>query len=158
MGTIIAIIGAILGTGGITALLTVILSARKYKAEARAIEQQYETARREGEERINQAVRQQMLELSQVYKKDSDELRKQTVALYCKINELNGKIQELMNWIAYDNAKYRGWLETELIKLNPDIQFPECRPAPKFLVEPTVIMTDSDAAIAGVTPSTNSNT
>lgn len=134
---IITIISAVIGSGGIAAAITAIVSSKKYKAEAMLLEQQAETARKDSEERMHENIRKQIMELSDVHKKESAELRKQNAILSTKINELNDEIQKLMEWIVYDNAKYRAWLETELVKLKPDIEFPECRPAPKFVTEPT---------------------
>lgn len=130
---IITIISTILGTGGITAILTSIFSAKKYKAEALRIEQDTEQERQESEQRMNDSIRQQIMELSEIHRKESDVLRKQNKILSDQIKDLNMKIQDLMEWIAYDNSKYRAWLETELVKLKSDIVFPECRPAPKFV-------------------------
>lgn len=128
----VTIISVILGGGGVAAAISAIVSAKKYKAEARLIEQQAETARVESEERMNENIRKQLTEISEIYKKESKELRMLNASLNRKVSELNNEIQKLMEWIVYDNAKYRCWLEHELVKLNPDIKFPECRPAPEF--------------------------
>lgn len=138
---IITIIGAIIGSGGLTAAITALLSVRKYKAEARAIEQDAENARKEIEQKMNESIRQQIMDISNVHKKESEELRVQNEKLYSKIDNLNNKINELMEWIVYDNAKYRAWLENELVKVKPDIEFPECRPTPRFVPEPNPVAT-----------------
>ena len=130
---IMTIVATILGTGGVTALLTTILNAKKYKAEAMRIEQETERDRKESEQRMNESIKNQIMELSEIHKKESAALRKQNKVLSDQINDLNNKIHELMEWIAYDNSKYRGWLETELVKLKPDIVFPNCKPVPKFV-------------------------
>jgi len=129
---VISVITAILGTGGITAIITEILTARKYRAEAQRIEQDTANQRRISEQEMQSYIRSQMMEINETYKKESDELRRQNEELTHRINDLTKKTQELMEWIIYDNNRYRSWLETELIKLKPDIQFPTCRPAPGF--------------------------
>lgn len=143
MNYIVTIIGTIIGSGGLAAAITSLLSIRKYKAEARSIEQEAENARKEIEQRMNESIRQQIMDISNVHKQESEELRVQNEKLYGKIDNLNNKINELMEWIVYDNAKYRAWLENELVKLKPDIEFPECRPTPRFVPEPNPVATQN---------------
>lgn len=143
MNYIVTIIGVLLGSGGLATAITSIVSIRKYKAEAEAIKQNSENARKEIEQRMNESIRQQIMEISDIHKRESEELRTQNEKLYSKIDNLNSKINELMEWIVYDNAKYRAWLENELVKLKPDIEFPECRPTPRFVPEPNPVATQS---------------
>lgn len=135
MGTaqlIASIIAAVVGTGGIASIIIAVFSIRKYKAEARSIEQQTETARRESEQKMNEYIRTQLKELSDTHRAESEELRKQNRELSEEIVNLNNKVNQLMSWIVGDNLTYRSWLENELRKLKPDIKFPKCRPAPGF--------------------------
>jgi predicted nuclease with TOPRIM domain len=81
---------------------------------------------------MNEYIRTQLKELSDTHRQESDELRKQNRELNAKITELNDKINQLMTWVVVDNNSYRTWLENELLKLKPDIEFPKCRPAPGF--------------------------
>lgn len=129
---VIAIITSVLGSGGIAATITAFLSAKKYKAETNILEQQAESARTESEQKMNEYIRSQLKELSETHKQESDELRRQNHELSEKISVLNGKINQLMTWVIVDNNSYRNWLENELRKLKPDIEFPKCRPAPCF--------------------------
>ena len=129
---IVAIVTTIIGSGGIASLITSILSSRKYRAEARSLEQQIEVARKESEQKTNEYIRSQLKELSETHKKESDDLRNQNKELFDKIASLHDQINELMTWIVVDNNSYRTWLENELRKLNPTIEFPRCRPAPGF--------------------------
>lgn len=121
----IAIIGSILGSGGITAFVTTILSARKYKAEANQIEQE---SRKEMDKYVNEKLK----EVTEMYIKETKELKESNDNLNKQINELQNKLQEIMSWIIYDNQNYRLWLETELRKVNPSIDFPRCSPPPKI--------------------------
>lgn len=140
---VITILGILIGSGGLATAIVSFSSMRKYRAEAISIEQQVEAARKETEQKMNENIRKQIMELSDVHKKESDELRRQNEKLYTKIDNMSNKIHELMEWIVYDNAKYRAWLESELVKLKPDIVFPECRPAPRFVPEPAPTPTQS---------------
>jgi RecA/RadA recombinase len=126
------IISAVIGSGGIASAIVALVSIRKYKAEARLLEQEAETNRRESEQKMNEYIRTQLKELSDTHRQESDELRKQNRELNAKITELNDKINQLMTWVVVDNNSYRTWLENELLKLKPDIEFPKCRPAPGF--------------------------
>lgn len=129
---VLTITSTIIGSGGLATLITAILSSRKYKAEANSLEQQIETARLESEQKTNEYIRSQLKELSETHKRESDELRNQNKELFDKIASLNDHINQLMTWIVVDNNSYRTWLENELRKLNPTIEFPRCRPAPGF--------------------------
>lgn len=135
MGTteiVIAVITSMLGSGGIAAVITAILSSKKFKVELKALEQKTLQDGKEAELNISQKLQKQIMDLSEAHRKESETLRQQNTVLQSKINELNEEIQKLMKWVVYDNAKYRAWLETELVKLNPDIDFPHCNPAPIF--------------------------
>ena len=129
------IISVVIGSGGIASAIVALLSVRKYKAEAKVLEQQADTNRLETEQKMNEYIRTQLKELSETHKQESDELRKQNKELSEKINVLNDRINQLMHWIIVDNNSYRSWLENELLKLKPDIEFPKCKPAPSFIHE-----------------------
>lgn len=129
---ILTIISTVIGSGGIASGITALLSSKKYKAEAASLEQQIEAARLESEQKTNEYIRDQLKELSDTHKKESDELRCQNKELSDKINALNDRINQLMTWIVVDNNSYRNWLENELRKVNPTVEFPKCRPAPGF--------------------------
>lgn len=126
------IVSMVIGSGGVAAAITALVSMKKYKAEARLIEQQAEAARLEAEQKTHEYIRTQLTELSETHKAESDELRKQNRELSEQIAVLNDKINQLMTWVVVDNNTYRNWLENELKKVKPDIEFPKCRPAPGF--------------------------
>lgn len=123
--TIITIIGAILGTGGLTAFTTTLFNCRKFKAEAVKIESENDMAKFE-------FINKRLQEISENAESDSKELRKRNAELNQQIADLNDKLQMIMEWIMYDNQKYRTWLENELRKFNPDVQFPDCPVPPKI--------------------------
>lgn len=121
--TIIAIVGAILGSGGLTALITTILSARKYKADASAIEQQ---TRREMDEYMNE----KMKKLTDMYVTETQELKKQNKELQKQINDLQVKLQELMSWIVHENYTNISMLKAKIKECDPNYVFPEMKPFP----------------------------
>lgn len=129
---IITIIGAILGTGGITAFVSTILSARKFKAEAHKIESESDNIQSQNDMAKFEFINKRLKEISDNAEADSRDLRARNNELNSQIAQLNDKLQTIMEWVIYDNQKYRNWLETELRKSNPDIQFPECPPPPKI--------------------------
>ena len=141
---ITTIVSLLVGTGGVASLLVAIFSLRKYKAEAKVIEQEAESARTETEQKMNEYIRSQLKELSETHKQESDELRKQNKELKDNIDILNDRINRLISWIVTDNNTYRTWLENELKKRDPDIEFPRCKPAPGFS-ELTFETVESDA-------------
>ena len=69
-------------------------------------------------------------DLKKKYEEECDALRKRNEELDSKISDLSNRLQTLMEWVVVDNNQYRSWLENELRKLNPDITFPTCKPAP----------------------------
>ena len=133
---IVMIVSAVFGTGGITTIIVALLSFRKYKAQAKLIEQQAMDA-------PNEYITNQLKELTDRHVSESEKYRNKIETLTAqnekKIDELKDQIaklsqrvNQLMNWIIVDNNAYRTWLECELRKVKPDIKFPKCRPIPGF--------------------------
>jgi biopolymer transport protein ExbB/TolQ len=139
----VMIISALFGTGGLTTIIVALLSFRKYKAEARLLEQQAIDAQKESERKANEYITNQLKELtdrhaqeSEKYRTKIEELTTQNEnkinALSDQITKLSTRVNQLMNWIIVDNNAYRSWLECELRKVKPDLKFPKCRPVPGF--------------------------
>ena len=139
----VMIISALFGTGGLTTIIVALLSFRKYKAEARLLEQQAIDAQKESERKANEYITNQLKELtdrhaqeSEKYRTKIEELTTQNEnkinALSDQITKLSTRVNQLMNWIIVDNNAYRTWLECELRKVKPDLKFPKCRPVPGF--------------------------
>ena len=129
---IATIISALIGSGGIASAIVAFLSLKKYKAEAAILEQQADASRQTTEQDANEYVRNQLKELTETHRQESEELRRHNKELNDRVDELNNRINTLLTWIVVDNNSYRSWLENELRKLKPDIEFPECKPAPVF--------------------------
>lgn len=129
--TIISVIVAIIGSGGLTATLTSILSARKYAAESNKTTQEANGIHIQNEITQMDYINTKLHEISENSAKESEILRKRNDVLNRRINDLSDKLQAMMEWVVYDNQNYRQWLETELRKVKPDIEFPDCAPPPK---------------------------
>jgi homoserine dehydrogenase len=132
MSNIAEIIIAIAGSGGLATTLTVILSSRKYKAEARTIEEQAHSARVQMEQEMTERIHQQFADLAERFKQDSEEQRAQNKKLEKKITQLNNYVNTLTNWIMTENASYRAFLENEIRKTNPSFVFPKTKPVPEW--------------------------
>lgn len=132
MEHVLSIIAAILGTGGITAVITALLSARKYRAEARAMEQQTDAARKSFENEMTEKLNRQFMELAEIHKREYDAQRIQTKLLETQVADLKDYINQLVSWIMTDNASYRNFLETKITQLVPDFEFPKTTPFPRF--------------------------
>lgn len=132
--TILTIIASIIGTGGLSALLTGILSARKYRSEALKTEQEAESLKVQNMDYIHKRLQ----EISESQNQESIKLRQRNDELNNKIEVLNDKLQTIMEWVVYDNQQYRQWLEARLLELDPDIEFPRCSPPPKIFHTDTV--------------------
>lgn len=137
---VVTLVVAIIGSGGISSVVTTILSARKHRAEADQLRQQIEESRADTKIKIDEHFQNQMIELTQTYqkefenyRKEIEDLRLQNTALKNQVNELSNQINQLMSWVVYDSMRYQEWLEQELVKARPDILFPEFRKPPKFV-------------------------
>ena len=129
---IATIVAAVLGSGGISGVLVAMLSSRKYRAEARLVEQQAESARKDSENRMNEYISAQLKDLAETHKKESEELRRQNKELSEHVNVLTYRLNMLMNWIVIDNNRYITWLESKVKECDPNIVFPPHKSAPVF--------------------------
>ena len=129
---IITIVSCVIGSGGISALATSFFSARKYKAEALKTEQEAQRIREQSKIEEMEYVRNCMKSISEDSRKENGETKKHSEELSSRVDELNDKLQAIMEWVIYDNQRYRSWLEDELRKRDPNIEFPTCAPPPKI--------------------------
>lgn len=120
----------LIGGGGLGSFLGVVFSKKKYEVEAKQLEQQLRDSREEANRKSIDFIQDKMREIASKYEAESEALRKRNEELDHKISDLNSRLQNLMEWVVVDNNQYRTWLETELRKLNPEISFPPCSPAP----------------------------
>lgn len=133
-----SIIVAALGSGGISAIITAILSRHKCESEAAKTESEAAKIKSEADAVVKQTditgidyINRKLQEITEQSNKEATELRNRNDELNERINILNDRLQVVMNWIVDDNQHYRQWLETKLIELDPSIEFPKCAPPPK---------------------------
>ena len=124
------ILVSVLGAGGLSGTLVAIFSRRKYQMEAHKLEQDLRESREEANRKSIDYIQQKMTDIANKYEEECNALRKRNEDLDSKISDLSARLQTLMEWVVVDNNRYRSWLENELRKLNPDISFPHCSPAP----------------------------
>lgn len=120
---IITIIGTILGSGGIAAVITALLSTRKYRAEARRIE-------RDTEKDFDKYVNDKLKEVTNMYITETQQLKRSNEQLHRQIEDLQEKIQSIMSWIINENYTNISILKAKIQSLDPDFEFPEMRPCP----------------------------
>ena len=120
---IIAIIGAILGSGGIAATITAILSTRKYKAEAQRMEQ-------DTQKDFDRYVNDKLKEVTNMYINETQQLKRSNELLHRQIEDLQEKIQSIMSWIINENYTNISILKAKIQSLDPNFEFPEIRPCP----------------------------
>ena len=137
---ITTLIIAILGSSGLSTLVTSIASRKKNSVEIEQLRQQIANNEADAKIKIDDHIQKQMLELSATYKSEFEgrnaeikELRKQNDLLKQQVNNLEVQINQLMTWVAYDSMRYQEWLENELLQRDPNIQFPKFRKPPKFV-------------------------
>lgn len=120
---IITIIGTILGSGGIAATITAILSTRKYKAEARRVEQ-------DTQKDFDKYVNEKLKEVTNMYINETQQLKRSNEQLHKQIEDLQDKIQSIMSWIINENYTNISILKAKIQSLDPNFEFPEMRPCP----------------------------
>lgn len=120
---IITIIGTILGSGGIAATITAILSTRKYKAEAQRVEQ-------DTQKDFDKYVNEKLKEVTNMYINETQQLKRSNELLHKQIEDLQDKIQSIMSWIINENYTNISILKAKIQSLDPSFEFPEMRPCP----------------------------
>ena len=128
--TIGAIVVAILGSGGLASVITSLLSARKYKAEANQMEQENDKARRLFEQEMNEKIHNQFAELAEIHKREAETQREQSRVLEKEVADLKKQVVLLMSWIMTEDASYRLFLENKIRETEPDFVFPKLKPIP----------------------------
>lgn len=151
---VIAIVSA-LGGGGITSILTTVLSRKKFKAEADSIRVQNEETEMEyikkSFKELNEETKAQFNEFKDTAKATIDELKEEikelresneklhyeSTSLKSSVDDLKQKLTSLMNWVTGDDKRYRDWLEKTLQDLDPSIEFPSHTDPPNVFPKDT---------------------
>ena len=143
-----SVIGACLG-GGATAIINAVSNKRKVDADAdsskETLNQQREQIHNELLKYFTEKLQKMNDETTERFNKlqaENEELRKELAAMNRKLTELN-------RWIMVDNAAYRTWLENELKKRDPDIEFPNCPPPPEDFRYHTNMTFEQDDLVPG---------
>lgn len=132
MSQIISMIATLIGGGGISALITYRITAKKADAENRHTDQETEGLRIQNEITEMDYINKRLQEISEISKKEADDLRTKNEALNDKINDLNQKLQSLMEWVVTDNYQYRSWLENKVKEYDDKISLPETTKPPNI--------------------------
>ena len=147
---ITTIIVTIISSGGISSVIATVLATRKHKVEMEKLKQQVEDDKADTKIKIDEHVQKQMIELNNAYKQEFEERRNELDQLHAtntklkkQVDILSTQISQLMSWVVYDSMRYQEWLEAELLKRDPDIQFPNFRKPPRFVYD--YLSDDSDA-------------
>lgn len=139
MEWVVALVGALVGGGGIAGMLVVIFSYRKYKAEGDKVRVENEKTELEYLKKsfieLNEETKRQFNEFKTTTKAELEELRETNRILSHKIEVLTDKLSSLMQWVMSDDSKYREWLEHRLHQLDPDMQFPERSDPPDVFID-----------------------
>ena len=147
---LIGLVVAVIGSGGISSVITTILQAKKHTVETEQLRQQVEESRVETKIKLDEHFQEQMVQLTKTYQNEFENyrteienLRTQNQELAKQVTDLSAKINQLMSWVVYDSMRYQDWLEQELLKREPEIIFPTFRKPPKFVQS---YMDDNDDA------------
>ena len=120
---ILALIGTIIGSGGISAIVTALLSSRKYKAEALRMEQ-------DTHKDLDRYVNDKLREVTNMYIEETQQLKRSNEQLHKQIDDLQDKLQMVMSWIVNENYTNISILRAKIQCLDPDFEFPEMKPCP----------------------------
>lgn len=129
---LITLVTTAIGSGGLSAILTARITAKKADAENRRTDQETEGIRIQNEITEMDYINKRLQEITEISRKEAENLRSKNESLNEKISELNNKMHSLMEWIVCDNFQYRSWLESQLRQVKPDIEFPETTKPPMF--------------------------
>lgn len=139
MEYIAAIIGSIFGVSGLTGMLVVIFSYRKYKAEGDRVRVENEKTELEYLKKsfieLNEETKRQFNEFKETTRSEIEELTETNKILSHKIEVLNDKLSSLMQWVMNDDRKYRQWLEQRLHEFDPNMKFPDTIDPPDVFVD-----------------------
>lgn len=120
---IVAIIGSIIGSSGLTAILTTVFSRKKYTEEGKKMQQDREI-------NLDKYVNDKLKEVTEMYRSETKELKDSNIALQAQVTDLQNKIQALMSWIVNDNYATQTFLIAKIKELDPEFEIPETAPFP----------------------------
>lgn len=116
-------IGALIGTGGVTALLHELSVRHKVKHDS-------ETQKSEKTTELMKYFTEEIKRINEQTKDHLNKIQEENATLKKEISTLNKRITALVRWVMLDNTQYRSWLENTLKTLDPDIDIPKCSDPP----------------------------
>lgn len=146
MDTLGAVLAAIGGGTGLSAVLVTIFSYRKYRAEADAtrvaneqtemeyIKKSFKELNEETKAQFNEFKESAKAEIKGLHE-EIDRLRESNATLDSTVRELKDNLSSLMAWVEGDNKRYREWLEAKVHELDPSILFPPTTDPPNMHVD-----------------------
>jgi len=120
---ILAGVGAIIGSGGVVAIIHELSVRHKVKNES-------EFKKSEKTTELMNYFTDEIKRINEQTKESFEKLKEENAELRKEIKSLNIQITALVKWIMVDNATYRAWLENTLKSLNPNIDIPKCAEPP----------------------------
>lgn len=124
------LVGAILGSGGVTAVIHALVERRKAKNEGTLEDHNFEKEKALMLNDVQKYMNEEMKKLNDRITEQMEEVKGENAELKKEIKELNKKLADLIHWVMYDNAAHRAWLEKTLREFDPNIDIPECSEPP----------------------------
>jgi DNA repair exonuclease SbcCD ATPase subunit len=135
INAIAVLVGALLGSGGVTAVIHALVERRKAKNEGLQEDHNFENEKASMLNDVQKYMNEEMKKLNERISEQLEEVKEENAELKKEIKELNKKLADLIHWVMYDNAAHRAWLEKTLREFDPNIDIPECS-------EPPIVFTD----------------
>ena len=120
---ILAGVGAIIGSGGVVALIHEFSIRRKVNSDVESHKSDQTTE-------LMKYFTDEIKRINEQTKDEFNKMREENKGLRKDIKILNSRITDLVKWILFDNASYRTWLENTLKTFDPDINIPSCSEPP----------------------------
>ena len=140
---IVAGVAALIGSGGVTALVHEISVRHKVKADAAKQSSDLESQKSAQTTEMMKYFTDEIKRINEETKVQLDTIRAENSELKKQVTRLNGRLTDLVRWIMYDNNNYRTWLERTIRELDPNIAIPPCTDPP-VVWDLTPVQADSE--------------
>lgn len=135
----------IIASGAVAAILSSFATLAKTRAESKKLIDEANAARIESERAYLETLSSRLRDIQESHSKEMEKLSKQNRDLEDKVSTLNGKLEQLLDWIYGGDLQYKATLESKIHELDPN--FPINRPAP-----PVVSIYNNTATTTPQTP------
>lgn len=119
---------SIIASGAIAAILSSVATLAKVRAENQKYIAEANAARTESEKVYIESLSQRLKDIQESHTQEMEKLRRQNKDLEDKVTTLNGKLEQLLDWIYGSDLQYKSSLEQKVTTLDPT--FPINRPQP----------------------------